>query len=604
MDSRQGILDPPPKKPRASSELVSRGALDRFVDDLWQVKSRWDGRWRKTSDYFMPTRSRLMMSDANRGDRENEGIYDNHGKRALNIMTSGVVNGMAPSTKPWFALSTGNKRQDEVIENQRCLTDWRDTALLYMERTKYYAKLGEQVRDGGMVATGAKMIIEDPDSDDLFRVITFPIGSFAIAENGRGVIDTFARQFTLTARQLVDEYGYDNCPMDVQQSWDNRSYTDEYQVRWLIYANPTADPGRQEYDPLARPFRECHWVHDAGNTGAGNDILRDVMGVDEPGRNSVLRVGGFHEFPISVIRWEKNEDDAYGTSCPGFEAYPVIKSLQAITKKWWNALEKGIDPPLVAGPSVKNKPVSLLPGRITIENEGANRTGLRPLHEVKINLEHVRQEREDLRNQIDAHMLVRHFLSLHLQADRPQMTAEEIIERRSEKLQLLGPILERHADDVFDPDIARIMNILIRASIPYWRLGMDGAPLSPPPESMGSVTLRVQYISDIAQSQKLSGLANLERHAAWVLQTAAQVPAAADGFDFDVARELHREYSGASPRLSRTEKEIKLMRMLRQQQQEAQQAAEAAPGLAKGARDLAEAPAGGDSVLARLTQAA
>jgi len=318
----------------------------------------------------------------------------------------------------------------------------------------------------------------------------------------------------------------------------------------------------------------------------------------------VLRVGGFHEFPISVIRWEKNEDDAYGTSCPGFEAAPIIKTLQAVRHKFWKALEKGVDPPMVGGPSVKNKPVSMLPGRVTIENEGAHRQGLRALHEIRINLDHVRQEIQDLHNEIDAHLLVPHFLSLHLQAGRPQMTAEEIIERRSEKNAILGPILERHADDVFDPDIDRVLNILIRASKPYWMLGLTGAPLAPPPEALGDVTLRPIYISEVAQAQKTRGLAKLERHVGWLLANAQVAPEFLDGLDIDEARKLHRDLSNASPRLSRTDQEVMARRMLRQQQQQAAMAAEAAPALARGARDMAEAPAGGESVLSRLAQVA
>ena len=54
----------------------------------------------------------------------------------------------------------------------------------------------------------------------MFRHI--PVGSFGVAENADGVIDTVCRSFRFTAHQAVEQWGYGALPPEVQRTFSLR----------------------------------------------------------------------------------------------------------------------------------------------------------------------------------------------------------------------------------------------------------------------------------------------------------------------------------------------------------------------------------------------
>ncbi|PWG73491.1 phage head-tail adapter protein, partial [Enterococcus hirae] len=77
-------------------------------------------------------------------------------------------------------------------------------------------------------------------------------------------------------------------------------------------------------------------------------------------------------------------------------------------------------------------------------------------------------------------------------SDRREMTAREVQERHEEKLLMLGPVIERVQNELLDPMIDRVFSIALR-----------GNALPPPPEELEGVDLRVEYISILAQAQRM-----------------------------------------------------------------------------------------------------
>ena len=58
--------------------------------------------------------------------------------------------------------------------------------------------------------------------------------------------------------------------------------------------------------------------------------------------------------------------------------------------------------------------------------------------------------------------------------DGAQMTATEVLQRRDERLRLLGPVVSRMQAEFQGPLIERSLRILERRSLPFWREGLDG----------------------------------------------------------------------------------------------------------------------------------
>ena len=68
--------------------------------------------------------------------------------------------------------------------------------------------------------------------------------------------------------------------------------------------------------------------------------------------DAVLAVGGFEEFPALCPRWHLIGNDVYGRS-PGMDALPDARSLQRMQLRFAEALEKMVNPPMVAPPSLR-----------------------------------------------------------------------------------------------------------------------------------------------------------------------------------------------------------------------------------------------------------
>ena len=70
-------------------------------------------------------------------------------------------------------------------------------------------------------------------------------------------------------------------------------------------------------------------------------------------------------------------------------------------------------------------------------------------------------------------------------------SATEIAERRAEKLVMLGPVLERLHDDLLEPLIGRVFQIMARA----------GAIPPPPFAEFDGLRLQPEYVSPMAALQ-------------------------------------------------------------------------------------------------------
>jgi len=68
----------------------------------------------------------------------------------------------------------------------------------------------------------------------------------------------------------------------------------------------------------------------------------------------VLQQRFFHEFPAIAPRWDLASNDAYGRS-PAMDALGDIKQLQLEQKRKAQAIDKMVNPPMIADVALKNE---------------------------------------------------------------------------------------------------------------------------------------------------------------------------------------------------------------------------------------------------------
>lgn len=527
--------------------------LNKQLGLLKQERTSFESHWIDLSDYISPRSSRFLVSDANRDNRRNTKIVDPTCTLAERTLASGMMSGITSPARPWFRLALPDpammdfgpvKMWLETVQNR--MNDMFNKSNLYQSLPIVYAQLGTY-------GTAAMAVLED--DEDIIRTYPFPIGSYYISNSARLSVDTVFREFRMTTRQLVEQFGLDAVSETVKSQWNTGNTEGWHDVIHAIYPNLNRATGK--LDAKNKRFKSVYF--------------------EKGGEDKVLRESGYDEHPVLAPRWEVNGEDAYATNCPGMTALGQVKALQLEQKRKSQLIDKATNPPMIGPSSLKTQRVSLLPGAITYVDQITGQEGLRPAYQVNPNTSDLLNDIQDTREIIRSAYFVDLFLMLQ-NINTRSMPVEAVNELREEKLLMLGPVLERLNDEFLDPLIDRAFSIMTRKGM-----------LPPAPEVMQGMPLRIEYISVMAQAQKAIGVSSIERFVGFVGNVAQAKPEALDKLDVDQLIDTYADSVGVSPTVVVPDEKVQQIRQQRaEQQQQAQQMAMAQAAVA-GAKDLSQA---------------
>jgi hypothetical protein len=554
-----------------------RRSVDRLRAGLLSERSSFDSHWRELSEYLMPRRSRFLSNDRNRGEKRNTSIIDSTGRFAVRTLQSGLHAGLTSPARPWFQLTT----PDPQLRKRKDVKTWLEDVTQLMRAafigSNIYNCLPIIYGDMGVFGTAALAVVED--EIDLFRCYAYPIGSYCVALDGRNLVSTFMREYELSVRQVVDQFGrqrrggeidWSHISERTKANWTQGQYEVPVTVSWVVLPNPEYNPGRLESQ--YKRFASYHWE----------------VGVTTP---AFLRQRGYDEFPVMVPRWDITGEDSYGTSCPGMDALGDVRQLQMMEKEKGKAIKKLIDPPMVGTPELRSQKTSILPGDITYVREPQH--GFRAAHEVGLNLEHFSRNQAEVRVRIQRAFYEDLFLMIAMSDDKlgaARPTATEIQERHEEKLLALGPVLERTNDELLNPIIDRVFAMMDRNGL-----------IPPAPEVLSGAPVKVEYLSIMAAAQKLVGVASQDRFVLGTIAPMAQVfPEVLDKIDSYQIIDTYADQLSMDPRSVRTNEEANKIGQERAKAAQAAAQAQQAQQVGSAVKNLGTTPVGTDSVLDRL----
>lgn len=544
--------------------------------------------WRDLGDFILPRRPRFNVYDVNKGDRRNQKIIDSTGTLAARTLRSGMVGGITSPARPWFRLTDDDPELAEFASAKRWLATISDRMGTVFLRSNIYNSFPIIYGDAGIFSTAAMMVEED--FDDVIRTYPFPIGSYMIANDAKLRVNVFFREFRYTVRQVVEKYGTYNKKSGSPQ-WEKFSdkvktlYDEGNMEAWIdichvIQPNEDFDEGKIE----SKYKKFSSYTYERGAVNGNPYDQKDER---------YLKESGYDHFPVLAPRWEVNGEDAYGTSCPGMDALGDIKQLQLMSKRKAQAIEKGVNPAMVGPVSLRTSKASILPGDITYTDEREGVKGFRPAHEMNLDISHLVEDIRDIRFTVKRAFFEDLFLMLS-QSDRREITAREIEERHEEKLLALGPVLEQMNQDLLDPLI----------DITFMMMDRQGMIPPPPPELQGR-RLKIEYLSVMAQAQKLVGISSVERFTSYIANYTANTKDMTMVRKFNAGKTLddYADRLGINPMNIRSDEEVADIAAQEQRQQQAVAAAETMKTAAGAAKDLAGADMSGDNALTRMAKA-
>ncbi len=522
-------------------------------------------KWRQLESFFDPGTARWDPSDANNQARKDYHIINETGQLALRTLKAGMLTGMSSQTRPWFKILADN----DALNAKKPVRTWcesaEDVVRKVFLKSNFYESLLTLYGDEALYGTGA-FLIED-DQQSIIRCHPLPIGSYALGCDDQLRIDLYLRVYSMTARQIVEKFGRETVSRSV-----------------LTMVDSNAGGVKETRYPVV------HVIHKGSYFGG--KALHPWMSVwyelgDFNPDNGVLKQSGFWENPLICGRWNVVGENIWGKGAAQ-DCLGSCMSLQSWESILAQAAEKHADPPVLFGSDIDPRRASLLPGEsIFADTKDVSKVSA-PIYQTDMRLDSGLKMVERIEGRINDAMY-RTLFQMFSDSDRREITAEEIRARAAEKMQVLGPVVERNVTEVLGPSVLRTLGICQRRGL-----------LPPMPQEMKGQTFKLEFVSILAQAQKMAAVNNVTQWLSLLGNEVAVDQGILDNVDLDEAARYTADNLSVPAKLLRTEDEVAQIRADRAKQQQQQQAAENAQKLAQAAQNLSQAKTGQGSLLDQM----
>lgn len=523
-----------------------------ILNQLYMERSSYEPTWRDLSGFINPYRGSFdETGKRTNGARRDDKILDPYPMQAHAKCAAGMHSGLTSPSRPWFELSLQDHEKAEYHTVKLWLQDCKEIMMAIYAKSNVYNMLQQVEAELAEFGTASALMLQDFSTAIWCRPYT--CGEYAGGVDSRGRSSQLGRKFRMLAWQMVKEFGLDNVSEGVRNAFSNKNYTDYFEIHMLIEEN-------QAYDPDALAIGNFKWrayYWEAASSGR------------------FLKVSGYHEKPFLMPRWEVVANSTYGIG-PGHKCLGDCKQVQKLEKADLRMLDQLANPALVGPSSVSQ--VSRLPGTYTQVPSTAQGQQIYPLFSTPGSRKDL-LEKIQVKHELIAAAFYNDLFVMLSQQDNPQMTAREVAERHEEKLLMLSPVLEQMHNEVLIPLTKRTFEICMR----------NGIFPEMPEEISGLDELKVEFVSLLAQAQKMVDTPAIERTLAFAGNLAGPYPEIMDNLDMDAALRKHASLNGAPEEILRDESEVKKIRQARAEQAEQEKQMAQMAAMAKPLKDGVEA---------------
>lgn len=477
--------------------LTKAEQLIQIYNSIKGQRANFESYWQSLHDYFY-----IEAEDVNRSyypgtELSTTALYDSTSLDAGDVLASGFMNYLTPPASKWFGLRARNPK---FKDNERVKTFFDDCAEevnYLLNRSNFYAQMHASYKASGIY--GTSILLSEEDAKDDVRWYSVPIKNVCVLEDGRGRVSTYFFEFEYTPNQAADLWGMDKLSVGMQEEI-KANKGDEAKHKFVLYITKRVRRDEKKTDRKNKPI-EASWI----------DFEQKAI-IDE---------GGYNEFPAMCHRFDKRPFIVWGYS-PAMKALPFARILNAIAKTNLRTMMKRTDPPLAIPDNAFIMPFNSNPRAVNyydkskmdgkndifaFANEGDPQAGMMAI--------------EYYQQKVKALMYNDVFLAF--EGLTKQMNNPEVMERINEKMTMLGPAVGRYISEILNPVVIRTLGILQR----------KGRLPKPPGELLEDPNYEIDFVSRLAQSQRLSELNALMTGLNLVGQMAQFKPEVLDKIDGD-----------------------------------------------------------------------
>lgn len=532
--------------------LTLRERCEKRLVGLKNVRTPFEQEWREIAQHAQPSRSRFLQSEANRNfRRSNRAIYNSHGIEAFRTLAGGMYSGLSSPSRPWFRLRT----YDDALNDDQAVKEWlaecERRLYAFLAGTNFYTSVRTGYAELGLFGTSACVMVDHDVAGAVCHQLT--AGEYWIGCGDTGEPDTLYRRAPLTVAQCVQSFPWENLSKRVRDCWDRGDYDTIVETYQAIEPNDERVPGKR--DASGKPWRSFWWDAQDGDRVDGK-----------------MRLSGFEEQSFWAPRWETCGGDSYGTG-PGHDALPDLRELQLHTKRKTQLSAQIANPEKIAPASVK---LTGEAGRVVAASLADQAKVIVPYVPDPRAISVVMEDMARCSTAVDRLTYAELFMAITNMAGIQPRNMEEIAARNEEKLTQLGPVIERVNVEQLEKVIDRSFGIMARKQM-----------LPASPEALQGQPLKVDYVSVLAQMQRMIGIGQIEKTVGFIVSAAGANPEALDKLNIDEAIDEYAERAGAPPRILRSDVEVAQLREGRAQQQQMANLAAMMPAAKAGTEALA-----------------
>ena len=461
----------------------------RVLNGMDRERQNWFPHWREVASMFFPRRFDSLLGGAeirSRAPMRNTELLDSTSIKALNILASGMMNGVTSPSRKWLNLTSRTMKDSQALSAYYAQCE--EVMLKALSNSNFYNSMANLFLEWAGFGTACLFIRED--YEDIFRCYLSPIGEYYLSVDATGRVNRVGRRFSLSFEAALEEFGIDAFPKELQdRARDKQRLLEPIAINYILERN---DP-KDGLLSVPAEAREVYWL--IGTTGE---------------KHKYLAIRPMREWPAITPRWMVHGSSSYGTA-PTMEAYPDVVELQALSLRMAQGVDKMISPPLIVDAQLRHRPKALGAGGVTYASNVNANFGAKPAYQVQIPVLELHTLLQDLRDRVRS-ALHNDLFNMISQLETVR-SATEIDARREEKLIHLGPVLERFYEEGLVPAIRRIYGIMRRAGM-----------FPEPPEEVDPADLEVHFESILSNAQMSADVTAIERFFSFTGQLAAVYP--------------------------------------------------------------------------------
>lgn len=463
------------------------------------------------SKNLYPISGRYFTEDRNNGRKRHENIINNRPGHFHQILTAGMMAGMSNKSREWFDLELTDRDLMEFKPVKVWLGEATQVIRDIFAGSNFYQGLAQVYEED--LAFGQACTIMKKDFKDMIRLYPSTVGEYFLGHNNRFEVDTIYREFDMQVGPIIQEFGLTNVSQKVKDQYNKGNYDTWFTVVHAPEPRTERDPTK--IDNRNMPFLSVYYER------------------DEKNNRNPLRESGFRNFPALAPRWHARGGDVYGTG-PGWYAVDDAMELQADEYRWAETKDYKTKPPLQIPNQLKGT-ADTLPGGESFYDQVTPHGGIRTAFNVDFDTRDLLLGMDKKEQRIKEEFFADLFLAV-LRDDRRQQTAREVEEKHEEKLIILGPTLERHQNEVFEPAIENTF---------AWALEENLLP--PVPDELRGRELKARYTSMLAQAQRAVGIGSMDRIIGTTANMEAGWPGTRHKLNPDEVVEIYAEMLGVPP---------------------------------------------------------